>query len=500
MTETIKEARSLRTPMVLLPYQQRWMADTSPVKVVEKSRRTGFSWGEAADDSLLASSTHGMDVFYVGYNKDMAQEFIEDCADWAKFYNMASSSVEEFVFDDEDKDILAFRVRFASGYKIVALSSRPSNLRGKQGKIVIDEAAFHPELAELLKAALAMLMWGGRVVVISTHNGDANPFNEYITDIRAGKKPYSLHRVTLDDAMQEGLFQRICLRTGKPWSPEAEAAWRDDLVTNYGDGADEELFCIPRSGSGVFFSRGLIEGCMSDDIPVVRLKCRTEFEQESEQARRSVIEQWCEQKLEPLLARLEKHAPSYFGEDFGRSGDLTVIWPLQESGKLKCRTPFTVELRNVPFRQQEQILFYLVDRLPNFRAGAMDARGNGQALAEYAMQRYGENRIARVMLSAEWYRDNMPRYKSAFEDTEIEIPKDGDILDDHRAVVMEKGVPRVPEADRGKGRDGLQRHGDSAIAGCMAWHAAKVMDTGPAEPVGCPSGAPRESAAMFKNF
>ncbi|WP_237172075.1 hypothetical protein [Pandoraea norimbergensis] len=62
----------------------------------------------------------------------------------------------------------------------MALTSRPSNLRGRQGTIVIDEAAFHDQLSELLKAALAMLIWGGRVRVISTHNGTDNAFNELV--------------------------------------------------------------------------------------------------------------------------------------------------------------------------------------------------------------------------------------------------------------------------------------------------------------------------------
>ena len=35
---------------------------------------------------------------------------------------------------------------------------------------------------------------------ISTHNGVENLFNEYITEARAGKKDYSVHRITLDDA------------------------------------------------------------------------------------------------------------------------------------------------------------------------------------------------------------------------------------------------------------------------------------------------------------
>ncbi len=133
-----------------------------------------------------------------------------------------------------------------------------------------------------------------------------------------------------------------------------------------------------------------------------------------------------------------------------------------------------IELRNVPFRQQEQILFYLVDRLPRFSSGAMDARGNGQYLAEVAMQRYGASRIQQVMLTTEWYRENMPRYKAAFEDRTIVLPRDADILDDHRAIRMEKGVARVPENLRSKGSDAGQRHGDAAIAGALAVYAVSV--------------------------
>lgn len=89
-----KENRSLRTPTVLLPYQIRWQEDDARVKVCEKSRRIGLSWDEASEDALLAASRNGMDVFYIGYNKDMAQEFISDCADWARHYSKAASEVE----------------------------------------------------------------------------------------------------------------------------------------------------------------------------------------------------------------------------------------------------------------------------------------------------------------------------------------------------------------------------------------------------------------------
>lgn len=477
MTEAMpKENRELRTPEAFLLYQQAWESDKSRVKVWEKSRRIGASWGEAGEDALLAAREHGMDVFYIGYTKDMAQEFIEDAAAWARHYSLAASAVEEFVFKDGDeREIQAFRIRFDSGFKIEALSSRPRNLRGKQGKIVIDEAAFHDDLPGLVKAAIAMLMWGGRVVIISTHNGEEGHFNELITQIRAGKVPYKLHRTTLDDALAQGLYRRICLRLGETWTAETEAEWRQNLIDQYGEDADEELFCVPAKGGGIYIPRALVEACMSRKIPVVRWACKTSFAEEPDHVRAIAARLWCETALGPLLRNMRQDVLSYLGEDFGRTGDLTVLLPVCEYRDLSLKAPFSVELRNVPFTQQEQILFYICDRLPRFCGAALDARGNGQYLAERAMQRYGAHRILQVMLSTEWYRENMPPYKQGFEDRTMLLPWDADVLDDHRALRMEKGVAKVPDSLRAKGRDGQQRHGDNAIAGAMARYAARTL-------------------------
>ncbi|MDT1877626.1 hypothetical protein FPK46_24395, partial [Acinetobacter baumannii] len=76
---------------VLLPYQRRWIADTSQLKIAEKSRRTGLTWAEAAEAALSGSMSPeagGTDTFYVGTTKEMAREFIDACAMWAKAYNL----------------------------------------------------------------------------------------------------------------------------------------------------------------------------------------------------------------------------------------------------------------------------------------------------------------------------------------------------------------------------------------------------------------------------
>ncbi|MBQ7625626.1 MAG: terminase family protein [Rhodocyclaceae bacterium] len=457
---------------VLLPYQQAWMADRSPVKVVEKSRRIGLSWAEAAMATLEAArQNNGQDSWYLGYSQDMAQEFIRDCAFWVRHFQFAASAAEEVVVEDEGNDILAYRIHFASGKRITALSSSPRNLRGKQGRVIIDEAAFHPDLGELLKAAFALLIWGGTVSVISTHFGTDNPFNELVQDVREGRKPYSLHRITFDDAVEQGLCRRIFEGTGRQWSPQAQAQWVEEIRTIYRPNDAEELDCIPSNSSGAYLTRALIESRMTAQAPVLRYTCAQGFEQQPDAVREAHAQEFLEFAVDPVLEKLPRSARASVGMDFGRSGDLSVLVPLLEGAALEREAPFILEMRNVPFRQQEQIVFWICDRLPRFTFGAFDARGNGQYLAEVAMQRYGSHSVAQVMLSQNWYLENMPRMKAALEDGTLKsLPKDRDILDDLRAITVLKGIPRIPE---GKTKSGAQqRHGDAAVALCLAWFAS----------------------------
>jgi phage FluMu gp28-like protein len=193
---------SVGLPSVLLPYQSNTvqLLESTACKVlfVEKSRRIGLTWGLAAYAALRAGRAKeagGMDAMYISYSQEMTREFIDACAMWARAYASAAVSQDEFLFDDTDPAHPKRRARsrrsassFASGFEILALSSAPRTLRGKQGLVIIDEAAFVDSLKELLKAALANLMWGGQVVVCSTHNGADNEFNVQVQDILGGAR------------------------------------------------------------------------------------------------------------------------------------------------------------------------------------------------------------------------------------------------------------------------------------------------------------------------
>ncbi len=465
---------------VLLGYQARWFEDESEVKIAEKSRRTGLTWAEAACNVITSAKPKkrgGSNVFYIGSKKEMALEYIAACALFAKAFNQLAGGIAESIFNDEDgtKDILAYTIRFpGSGFKITALSSRPSNLRGMQGDVVIDEAAYHDSLYELLKAAMALTMWGNRVRIISTHNGVDNEYNQYVQDARAGRNTYSVHRITLDDAISDGVFKRICYVTGKTWSIEAEAAWRAKTIANAPskEAADEEYFCIPSQSGGSALSRVLIEARMDKRYPVIRLTKDNAFNEWPEHLRQAEIKDWCDEFLLPELNKLDPKLMHAFGEDFGRLGDLTVIDPIVLEQNLDRTVPFSVELRNIPFKQQEQVLFYIVDRLPRLIGGALDAGGNGMYLAEQARHRYGSGRILEIKLSESWYLENMPKLKAAFEDGKLTIPADADQMNDLRALQVINGIIRLPKTKTESGPN--QRHGDSAISKALAYFASLI--------------------------
>ncbi len=477
-------------PGVLLPYQIEAieLSHANNLFVSEKSRRTGLTYGFAADAVLTASpAVRPSNVYYLAYNKDMTREFIAYCGDFAKAFNEAAVASDEFLFNDgSEKGILALRVDFPSGKSIVALSSRPRSLRGMQGVVIIDEAAFHDDFMGVLKAALALLMWGGRVVVISTHDGADNPFAELIEEIRAGKRKGAVQRLTLSDALAQGLYRRICLRTGKTWTVEAQAEWESDLRQTYKDAAEEELDVVPSKGSGVYLPGATIKACMSTDHKVIRLTPDKAFEtaggllvapdrpgtpigdnlRDAVRAWREIwIDEWLEREVAPVIATFDPVRRSFFGQDFARSSDLSVIACGQEDAQLTLHNRLGIEMFNVPFWAQFRILCWLCRRMPSWSNGKMDARGNGQQMAEDMQEEFGADRIEAVMATQATYLTRMPRLKARFEDRTILIPRDDGVLDDLRLIKLVKGVPMIVDridakADGAKGK----RHGDYSIA------------------------------------
>lgn len=492
-------------PAVLLPYQQRAVSllESTAIRVlfIEKSRRIGMTWGLAAYAVLRAARQRqagGMDAMYISYSQEMTREFVDACAMWARLFALAAAEAEEFLFDDADdsgdRSIQAFRIRFASGFEVIGLSSAPRTLRGKQGLVIIDEAAFVESLKELLKAALAFLMWGGQVVVCSTHDGAENEFNVQVQNILGGRSKYAHMSVDFDQALTDGLYQRIALVTRQLWSPETEAAWRQDIIDFYADGADEELFCVPSLSSGAWLPGPLIEARMHAECPLLRWELPPDFLHRPELERRGMVEAFLDSVRE-ALGGLDKTLLYGLGFDFARVADLSVLWLFALGKMLRRETALVVEMRRIPYNEQAEVT-RLVIRALRMIGAAFDATGAGGWVAEQMQREFGVagvegeggGLVAAIKLTREWYRVQMPPVKTAFEDDAISLPPDPEILADLRLVKVIRGIPMVPDVRTGV--KGKRRHGDAAIAVALAYFATRmrVVEFG-YRPV--PSGAGR---------
>ncbi|QBF31508.1 terminase large subunit domain-containing protein [Thalassococcus sp. S3] len=480
-------------PQVLLPYQAKavGLLDTVSTQVlfVEKSRRIGMTWALAAYAVLKAArkkSARGMDAMYISYSQEMTREFIDACAMWARAFNEAASETEETIFADRDENgdrsIKAFRIGFASGFEIIALSSAPRSLRGKEGLVIIDEAAFVDSLEELIKAAMAFLIWGGQVVVCSTHDGADNVFNQQIQDILGGRVDYEHLRVDLDEALTDGLYQRICLVKGEEWTAEGEAAWRQSLINFYRDGADEELFCIASQSSGSWLSGPLIQSRMTEETPILRLELPDTYLQMNTRQQEALLEDFLEE-LDEALDGLDLTLRYAGGFDFGRVADLSVFALLAIEQNLRKRQALCVEMRNVPGDEQKMIIGRILERVKTTLVNAaFDATGMGWTVAEDMGRKFGLREvedgpglIMAIKFSQDWYRVNMPPLKTEFEDGNILIAADADHLADLRAVKVVRGIPRVPDLRQDQiGKKGMKRHGDYAIALALADYASRM--------------------------
>ena len=395
----------------LLPYQQRWVADKAQLKVIEKSRRIGLSWCEAYDAVMHAAEGAG-DVYYQTFDEETARGFIHDCAGWAEDLNQAASAVGETLIEDGDKQIQAFRIVFDSGKLILAMTSAPRQFRskGRPGDLgIVDEAAFVDNLGEVLKAALAFLFWGGRVHVLSTHNGEGNPFNLLCEDIRRGKQPGSLHKVSFQEAINDGVARRVMEVIGRPPTRENCAEWAAGVRHTYRHNAAEELDCIPAAGTGSFLTWDMIRKCQHPDAGKPELYAGGYSYLAIDVARRKHL--WVCSSLEPV-------------------GD--VLWVREMS-----------ILQDKRFAEQRAEVRRMKKQYRAIRLG-IDQTGMGEHLFEDLQDDHGQHLVEGFLFTAPVRLALATSLLTHCEDAKIRIPDDEDTEADLRSVKRQGGTTGPP--------------------------------------------------------
>lgn len=451
---------------IFLPFQAKWIKDTARIKLMEKSRQIGISWSTAygADERAAAQGAR-FDEWVSSRDDIQARLFIEDCKLWAGIMGMAAKDLGEIVLDPEKK-LSAYVLQFASGRRIHSMSSNPDAQAGKRGSRILDEFALHREQRKMWAISYPGITWGGSMELVSTHRGSHSFFNQLVREARHGGNPkrISLHRVTLQDALEQGFLFK--LQQALPLDAEQqdmdEAAYFEYVKNGAADAEsfEQEYMCVPADDDSKFLEYGLITAC---EYPGHNIWLRG---------------------LEDLFqGRL------FAGIDIGRKKDLTVLWVLEQLGDVFFTRRVEV-MEKMRKSAQEAILwpwFALCDRI------CIDATGLGIGWADDAQDKFGAHRVEAVTFTGPIKEALAYSLKGAMEDRLVRIPDDPRIRADLRKVqktTTTAGNIRFVAESEGDG------HADRFWALALARHAG----ANPTAPLEYTSGGPRESSQPLGDF
>lgn len=447
---------------LFLPFQARWVADDSRLKLMEKSRQIGISWSTAYKAVERTAAARAATDQWVSSRDDLqARLFLEDSKMFAEALQMAANDLGEVVVDPERK-ITAYVLQFANGKRIHSMSSNPDAQAGKRGGRILDEFALHPDPRKLWSIAYPGITWGGSMELVSTHRGSHNFFNVLVREAREGGNPkrISLHRVTLQDALDQGFLYKLqrTLPADDERQAMDEAAYFDFVRKG---AADEESFlqeymCQPADDDVAFLEYDLIAGSEYPELVP-----------------------WQRREKGQLFA----------GVDIGRKHDLTVLWVVEQLGDV-FYTRHVEALKGMTKGEQEKVLWPWFERCNRV---CVDATGLGIGWADDAQKRFGTYRVEGVTFTTRVKEELAYPVRSAMEERRLRIPFSGPIRADLRSVTKQTTASGNIRFTAERTPDG---HADHFWALALAMHAG----SSPAAPIEFMSGGPRVSADDYRGF
>jgi phage FluMu gp28-like protein len=442
----------------LLPYQAKWIADNSRLKLVEKSRQIGFSWATAYAADIRCSVQGARNDQWVSSRDDIqAKLFLEDCKFWAGILSLAADDLGEVMIDPKEKHS-AYVLRFANGRRINSMSSNPDAQAGKRGARILDEFALHPDPRTLWTIAYPGITWGGTMEVISTHRGSHNFFNQLVREVREKKNPkkISLHRVTLQDALDQGFLWKLqqALPADAEQQEMDEATYFDWVKSGCADNESfqQEYMCQPADDDAAFLEYDLIA---SAEYP------------------------------EGFDWQARAGGQLFIGVDIGRKKDLTVVWVLEKLGDV-LYTRHIECLQNMSKPDQEKVIWPWVAL---GERSCFDNTGLGIGWTDDAQKQFGTYKVEAVNFTAKTKEALAYPVRGQMEDRKLRIPFDPQVRSDLRSVTKQTTAAGNIRFTAERTPDG---HADRFWALALAIHAATSGEQAPWRPMN-PAPAPRDS-------
>lgn len=422
---------------LLLPYQAAWVKDPARLKIAEKSRQIGWTWATAyglVRRKSLADAR--LDAWISSRDDIQARLFLEDCKSFAAILQLGAEDLGERAVDTDGHS--AYVLSMANGLRLHSMSSNPDAQAGKRGDRVLDEFALHPDPRKLYTIAYPGITWGGSLEIFSTHRGSANFFNGLVQEIRhkGNPKGFSLHRVTLQDALDQGFLAKLQAKLPPDDARQAmdEAAYFDFIKAGC---ADEESFaqeymCVPADEAAAFVSYDLLDGC--------KYAAGIDWQRRGD-------------------------GQLYLGIDIGRVHDLTVFWLIEEVGGVLF-TRLAETMQNATFDSQEA-RFHELMALPRLTRCCIDQTGVGRQFAERGARRYG-HKCEGVTFTGPVKESLAYPLRAALEDRSLKIPDDRLVFADFRAI---RKTTTSAGNIRFEGERTAEGHSDRFWAAALALHA-----------------------------
>lgn len=458
----------------LTPYQKAWVNDPAPVKIAEKSRQIGWTWAEAFDSvskRFRRTQPRDLNYWYSATDESAGAEYIEYCAWFAK--KLFSAVADQFTDQVEAPEtrkgfVTAHCIRCPNDTRITAMSSNPRRFRGKKGDVRVDEAAFHDDAEGMHDAASPATQWGGTYATWSTHNGEGALFNQFIKTARKiyaalgidpdhpivtpfdvleakaielGVGPvFSYHRVTIIDAIDAGIVEKINEATGQSLTRE-KFLQRIKLKVRSIDALNQEYYCIASADATAWLPYKLIESCESDQVP------------------QPVLIDPDNRSIPPI--RNYQGGPVYLGVDVGRIKDLSVIPVCELVGDvLWPRMILSLERIDIPDQVYLITRVVKVNKLKLIRC-CVDYTGVGIGVGDGLKKpnALGEYRVENIAQTNEAKEFEAIGLLTAMQDKLLRLPANNqrmrDSLHSVRKEFTATGKPRfvAPRTDEGHADD-----------------------------------------------
>lgn len=426
---------------ILLPYQMKWVLDESRFKIGLWSRQTGKSFATAAEAVLHCLLHPGTLWVVLSAGERQAIEWMRKAKQWAEAVKLALAAYDE-TRPGGNALMTRAEITFANKSRIIAIPANPDTARGYSANLVLDEFAIHEKPWDIWAAIYPSItnpLSGQKLLrIVSTPKGMGNKF----ADLWHKNDAYSKHKVTIHDAVRQGL----------PINLEELRAGVDDP-----DIWAQEYLCEFIDTTSVLLPYELITPC---EVPQREMEalCASIYDKNDGAAG----------------AAHDKEAPSssssslYIGMDIGRSKDLSVILV---GAKVNGVTHLvrTEVLRKMPFAEQLRTLCDIA-RDGRVRRVAIDATGIGAMLAEEARRALG-GKVEGVVFNVKTKGELYANLRRAFDDKTVRIPAERDLREDLHAVQRNVSTGgaityRAPRNDDG--------HSDRAAALALLLHAANT--------------------------